>query len=117
MLCLGLISFIGCSPQAPVEPEEPTQPRYVGQINSVHAEQGFVLIRRGAGVTLSPGMILISRGPGERVANLRVSGESLGQMVAADIQSGQPQIGDSVHEPLLDNPELTPDPETPSTPE
>ena len=105
----GLLSLNSCSPTAPVEPEEPTQPRYVGQVASIHAAQGFVLIRRAPGVVLSPGTILISRGPGDRVANLRISGETLGQMCAADIQSGTPEIGDSVHEPLLEKAELTPD--------
>ena len=106
---LGLFSLNSCSPTAPIEPEEPTQPRYIGQISSIHPEQGFVLIRRAPGVTVPSGTILISRGPGDRVANLRTSGESLGQMSAADIQSGTPEIGDSVHEPLIEKADKIPD--------
>ena len=102
------LALIGCSRDAPMEPEKPTQPRYIGQVTSIHAAQGFVLIRRAPGVTIPTGTILISRGPGDRVANLRVSGETLGLMTAADIQAGVPEVGDSVHEPLLDKAELTP---------
>ncbi len=109
------LALIGCGRDVPVEPEEPTQPRYIGQITSIHAAQSFVLIRRAPGITLAAGTILISRGPGDRVANLRVSGETLGLMTAADIQAGVPEVGDSVYEPLLEKPELTPDsaPESP----
>ena len=117
------LTLIGCGGDVPIEPEEPNQPRYIGQITSLHLAQGFVLIRRAPGVTLPTGSILISRGPGlvegtktPRVANLRITGETLGQLTAADVQSGAPQVGDSVYEPLLESPEaapaLTPDPET-----
>lgn len=116
-LCLGLsLSLTGCGlfggkPELePTEQKKPSQPRYIGQITSIHAAQGFVLIRRSPGVTLVPSTILISRGPGgpkqQRVANLRITGESLGQMAAADIQSGSPQVGDSVYEALPENSEL-----------
>lgn len=88
-----------------MEPEKPTS-RYIGQIASVHANQGFTLIRRSPGITVSAGTILISQGLDGSAANLRVSGEMLGQMIAADIQSGSPQRGDSVREPLIEESDL-----------
>lgn len=103
MLCLCICSCGLFRPQPePPEPEEP-ESLYVGQITSVHASQGFVLIRRVPGITVATGSILISERAGGSASNLRVSGESLGQMLAADIQSGIPQVGDSVRKPLIED--------------
>ncbi len=104
-LCLGLLSCAQVEKQAQEaqeaqETQKPTS-RYIGQVASVHANQGFVLIQRGPGITVSAGSVLISQGLDGSAANLRVSGEMLGQMMAADIQSGSPQRGDSVREPLF----------------
>lgn len=93
--------LIGCGGGVPVEPEKPSQNRFVGQVVSIHTNQGFILFRRTPGVRIPTGSILISRGPGNRLANLRVSGEALGQMMAADIQSGAPEVGDSVLKPMI----------------
>lgn len=98
-LCLGLLSCAQVEKQAQ-ETQKPTS-RYIGQVASVHANQGFVLIQRGPGITVSAGSVLISQGLDGSAANLRVSGEMLGQMIAADIQSGSPQRGDCVREPLF----------------
>jgi len=105
-LCLSLASC-GLSPSEPepVEEKKPTS-RHIGQIASIHAAQNFVLIRRAPGITVPPGTILISEGVDGTAANLRASGESLGQMIAADIQSGIPQVGDPVREPLIEEGEL-----------
>lgn len=96
-LCLGLLSCARVQEHAQ-EAQEPSS-RYIGQVASVHTNQGFVLIQRSPGITVSVGSVLISQGLDGSVANLRVSGEMLGQMMAADIQSGSPQRGDSVREP------------------
>ncbi|MDX1680596.1 MAG: hypothetical protein R3242_07690 [Akkermansiaceae bacterium] len=107
LLFLGLASCgpLDKPPQGAGPEEEEEEPqiqrKYIGQIASVHADQNFVLIRRSPGVSVPAGKILISSGPGGSLANLRVSGETLGQMMAADIQSGSPRVGDSVAEPLL----------------
>ena len=100
------IGLAACSPSAPpLEEDKPTS-RYIGQIASVHTTHGFVLIRRSPGTSVSAGTILISQGRDGNAANLRVSGEKLGQMIAADIQSGSPQAGDSVREPLIEKIDL-----------
>ena len=106
MLCLCL-SGCGLFQQEP-EPTDKEEPKslYIGQIASVHASQGFVLIRRIPGITVESGTILIAEGIGGAASNLRVSGESLGQMLAADIQSGTPQAGDSVRKPLIQDVDL-----------
>jgi len=46
---------------------------------------------------IETGRILTSQGPDERSANLLVTGEKLGQFAAADLQSGQVEIGDGVY--------------------
>ncbi len=43
------------------------------------------------------GSILTTRGPDERAANLRTTGETLGEFAAADLQSGSIQVGDAVY--------------------
>lgn len=89
-------------PATPPGEEQPAS-LYVGQIASIHPQEGFVLIRRLPSIEIASGTILISTGPTGQVANLRVTGESLGQMIAADIQSGSPQIGDSVSRSALES--------------
>lgn len=112
MLCLLLcLSLGGCgllsrSSPTPQNQEPATPSPYVGQVASLHSAQGFVLIRRMPSVTVAPGTILISTGPNGSVANLRVSGESLGLMIAADIQSGTPQVGDSVNHSALEEEDI-----------
>jgi len=112
LLLLTALALAACAPKLETpEPGDEPKPnsRYIGQITSVHAEQGFVLIRRASAITLNPGTILLSEGPNGRAANLRISGENLGQMLAADVQSGSPQVGDSVREPLISEAEIEAD--------
>lgn len=111
LICLSLSAcglFQGKPTPIEQEEEEPSS-RYIGQIASVHEDQGFVLIRRSPGIQVATGTILISDGTDGRAANLRATGESLGQMIAADLQSGTPQVGDSVREPLIEEVELEAD--------
>jgi len=103
LLCLGLSSCGLLRRHQPIDPQPEEEPSlYVGQIASVHLNQGFVLIRRSPHVTVPSGTILISTSPGGQAANLRVTGESLGLMIAADVQSGDPQVGDTVNRSALD---------------
>ncbi len=72
-------------------------PRLVGKIASIPPEKRFVLIRSLGKWDIAAGTILTTRGGDGRSANLLVTGESLGNFAAADIQSGEVQLGDSVY--------------------
>ena len=71
--------------------------RVVGEIVSVHAEEGFVLIRRHAqGGGFGKGNLIASVSPGGETASLVMTGERLGRFHAADVQEGTPTKGDMV---------------------
>lgn len=92
------------------EPEtKPTEaPRLVGKIASIPPEKRFVLIHSLGKWDISAGTILTTRGADGRSANLLVTGESLGNFAAADIQSGEVQLGDSVYSRHLPKPDPEP---------
>lgn len=75
----------------------PEGPQLIGRIASVPAEKTFVLVQRYGKWEPTAGEILTTRGPEERTANLRLTGESLGEFAAADIQSGTLELGDGVY--------------------
>jgi hypothetical protein len=95
--------------EAPKKTEEKKpETRLVGRIASVSADKTFVLIQSYGAWEVEAGAILTTRGSDGRLANLRCTGEKLGQFVAADIQAGDPRSGDAVfHTP---NPPDKPDP-------
>lgn len=95
--------------------EKKPETKLVGRIASVSADKTFVLIQSYGAWEVEAGGILTTRGPDERLANLRCTGEKLGQFVAADIQAGDPRSGDAVFH--TSNPPPKPDssPATPST--
>ncbi len=103
LLCLALA---GCAADKKKEPEkkpESTGPKLVGRIATVPADKRFVLIQSYGKWEGSAGQILTTRGESDRTANLKITGESLGEFAAADIQSGEVQTGDAVysqHKPL-----------------
>lgn len=71
--------------------------RVVGEIVSVYAEEGFVLIRRHAqGGRFGKGNLIASVSPGGQTASLVMTGERLGRFHAADVQEGTPTKGDMV---------------------
>ncbi len=72
---------------------------------------GRVLIQSYGTWKIGQGELLTTRGPEERSANLLVTGESLGQFAAADLQSGTVEIGDAVYSRHVPKPPET----TPST--
>jgi hypothetical protein len=72
-------------------------PQLVGRIASIPADRRFVLIQSYGKWTIESGRILTTRGPQERTANLRTTGESLGEFAAADLQSGLVEVGDAVY--------------------
>ena len=112
-LAIPLLASCGGKPE-----EEPkgkaaalTSPRLVGRIASIPAERNFALIQAYGTWETETGTILTTQGPEGRTANLKVTGEKLGQYAAADIQSGTLEIGDGVYtlaktpEPAVETPE------------
>ena len=108
-----------CGPTKPAKPkEEATKPvveapKLVGRIASIPADKRFVLIQSYGKWVVESGRILTTRGPDERTANLRITGETLGEFTAADLQSGSVGVGDAVYsqhvvkpQPLLTSPEV-----------
>jgi len=111
--------FRRTKPEDPKKTEEKKpETRLVGRIASVSADKTFVLIQSYGAWEVEAGGILTTRGPDERLANLRCTGEKLGQFVAADIQAGDPRTGDAVFHapkpPAQPDPSPTAAPTTPS---
>lgn len=83
--------------EAPKKTEEKKlETKLVGRIASISADKTFVLIQSYGAWEVEAGGILTTRGSDERLANLRCTGEKLGQFVAADLQAGDPRSGDAV---------------------
>lgn len=72
-------------------------PKLVGRIASIPADKRFVLIQSYGKWNIETDQILTTRGPNDRMANLRTTGESLGEFAAADLQSGLVEVGDAVY--------------------
>jgi hypothetical protein len=117
--CLSL-ALLACAPQAKTDEEKPPAkpsqaPRIIGRIATIPPGKRFVLIQSYGPWNMEPGTILTTRGPDSRSANLRVTGESLGQFAAADIQAGEVEVGDPVYSRHVPKPPK-PEPETPPEP-
>lgn len=102
-LCLSLFACgttHSTTPEKPVATKEPAiiaGPKLVGRIAAIPADKRFVLIQSYGKWEMEAGAILTTRGPDERTANLRVTGEKLGEFAAADLQSGTLEKGDAVY--------------------
>jgi len=72
-------------------------PKLIGRIASVPADKRFVLIQSYGPWNIETGRILTTRGLDNRTANLRTTGEKLGEFAAADLQSGLVEVGDAVY--------------------
>jgi len=70
--------------------------RLAGRIYLVNKAAGYVLIRRYGPWRVGDDELVESRGDG-RTANLLPTGERLGEHVAADIRSGDVEVGDGVY--------------------
>lgn len=99
---------------ASAEKPLPKGPTLVGRIASVPPDKHFVLVQRYDKWLGHTGQILTTRGPENRTANLRTTGEKLGEFAAADIQSGSVKIGDAVYLQHVPNP-ASPTPGVPET--
>jgi hypothetical protein len=113
VLCCLLIPACGALTKKNSDDEPPkpvaTGPQLVGRIASVPADKRFVLIQSYGKWTVESGRILTTRGLDDRTANLRTTGENLGEFAAADLQSGTVAVGDAVYS------QHTPKPVDPST--
>lgn len=111
---LTLILLVSCSwlgmekKKPPEDVEASLAPKLVGRIASIPADKQFALIQSYEKWNTEIGTILTTRGSEERSANLRVTGESMGQFAAADIQSGTVEIGDAVYSRHVPKPTETP---------
>ena len=92
----------------PKDKPPPEPPKLVGRIASIPADKRFVLIQSYGSWKVETGTILTARGTGERTANLLVTGESLGQFAAADLQSGLVEVGDAVYSRHVPKPPAIP---------
>lgn len=108
---ISAVSACGPSPVAekPVEaPKKPVieEPKLVGRIASIPADKRFVLIQSYGKWEIGTDQILTTSGPSKRAANLKTTGEKLGEFAAADIQSGSAEIGDAVYSQPIPKPNV-----------
>ena len=96
------------SKTAETKPPPVEGPQLVGRIASIPADKRFVLIQSYGKWNIETGRILTTRGPDERSANLRTTGESLGEFAAADLQSGLVEVGDAVYSQPISKPAAMP---------
>ena len=99
-LCVNSLSCSHKSQQKPQKIDKKASveiPKLVGKVASVPLGKGFVLIQSYQKWNIQMGEILTTRGPNKLTANLRVTGETLGEFAAADIQSGLVEVGDAVY--------------------
>ncbi len=88
-------------------------PKLVGRVASIPADSRFVLIQSYGKWNIESGQILTTRGPDDRTANLRTTGENLGEFAAADLKSGSVEVGDAVYSQHVAKPaEVSTTPET-----
>jgi hypothetical protein len=98
VIACATISLFSCANELKEENKPAsTAPQLVGRIASAPPGRSFVLIQSYGPWTQPPGTVLTTRGENDRTANLRFSGETLGQFSAADIQSGTVVKGDAVY--------------------
>ncbi len=71
--------------------------KMIGRIASVPPDKRFVLIQSYDKSKIEAGTILTTRGDDGRSANLKITGERMGQFAAADVQSGSVVLGDAVY--------------------
>ena len=117
------VSLICCGTTPSTKPENPNAvkttptvegPKLVGRIANLPADKRFVLIQSYGKWAMEAGAILTTRGPDDRAANLRVTGEKLGEFAAADLQSGTLEKGDAVYSQSTTPPVIpSPPPELP----
>lgn len=103
-LTISLFFLSSCADkpiEKPSTPQTKEQAQLIGRIASIHRGDNFVLVQSYGTWNIQTGTILATIGADGRAANLKVTGEKIGQFAAADIQSGTLEIGDSVYTTLI----------------
>jgi hypothetical protein len=101
-LLVILFSVAACAHKTDQQAKDKTKgkqdaTKLVGRVQSRPAGKNFVLIESYGKWTYDEGVNLYTYGPDGRTAALVTSGEKLGQFAAADVSSGQVEIGDGVY--------------------
>ncbi len=87
---------LGTKETAPEKTKKPpVRDHLVGIVTSVNND--YVLIQKYGAWKVPEEDILFSKGPEGQTANLKFSGEQLGQFIAADIRSGNVKLKDGVY--------------------
>lgn len=109
VIFIGVCFLSACAGSKPVVEEkvdEPLRDKMVGRVASVNVEAKYVLIQRFGRLDIPDDSILYtlgsSAGGEENVAGIKVTGERLGQFLAADIISGELKVGDAVYLRILE---------------
>ncbi|SHJ73122.1 hypothetical protein SAMN02745181_2464 [Rubritalea squalenifaciens DSM 18772] len=103
-LVLGVLAglFASCA-QDVVEVEEKKpevkQDKLVGRVASVYGQEGdgYILIQRYGSIAVEGDKVFYVRSAANQMTSLKMTGERLGQYVAADIVKGAPTVGDPVY--------------------
>lgn len=95
-LCLPLGACGWFGEKEEEETSAPGGARLVGRVAAVHAEDGFALVQGFDDLRLGEGLLLTTRGEGDRAASLVVTGEQSGRYTAADLRGGALEVGDAV---------------------
>ena len=112
LIVASIATFTSCANDKNDKPEEKktpstNAPKLVGRIASIPSDKRFVLIQSYGKWETESGAILTTLGPGSRTANLRVTGEKLGDFAAADVQSGDVEMGYAVYAQFTAKPTLS----------
>jgi len=102
LLCVCFLSACaGSRPEVEEKVEESQRDRMVARVASVNLAANYVLIQRFGRLVIPEGSILYTLGSNARVdnnaASIKVTGERLGQFLAADIVSGELVVGNAVY--------------------
>lgn len=98
--CLFLLTAACAEKEKSEEPKPKAEAetiRLVARVQSRPGGKDFVLLEAYGKWTLAEGTKVYAYGNEGRTATLEVTGEKLGQFAAADIISGQVEIGDAVY--------------------
>ncbi len=96
-----LNSCAGSKPEVVEKLENSVPDKMVGRVASVNSAAEYVLIQRFGRLEIPEDAILYTLGSStvgdDSVASIKVTGERLGQFLAADIVTGKLQVGDAVY--------------------
>lgn len=89
--------LMSCADQEVKEAEKlVSQDILVGRVASINKQAGYLLIQRYKKFSVSENTIFYTRSEAGTVGGIKVSGQELGQFLAADLVTGEHAIGDAV---------------------